>query len=286
MGQYAGRFDQLACVLFEHDLYFQAIQRSLSRTPGLGVKFQYAYEYMRALRYELSLLPRFDQVQVCSERNGAYLRSYLPSIAERIDSEHRSGIDLAGYQYREDGREPLTMLFLGSFRHQPNVTALNWLVSEVLPLVLKEAPAARLIVVGSGAPPGLTFDDPTSAVELLGFVEDVREPLSRYSVFVCPILAGSGMRVKLLEAFASGIPVVSTSLGAEGLTAEDGSICSLADDPATFARKILELLHRPELGTQMAQQARRQMESRHNMPVLAKGLVESYRRTLERKRRN
>ena len=79
MGQYGARFDQLACVLFEHDLYFQSIERSLSRTPGLGNKFQHAYEYMRALRYELGLLPRFDQVQVCSEQNGEYLRGFLPS---------------------------------------------------------------------------------------------------------------------------------------------------------------------------------------------------------------
>ncbi len=65
-------------------------------------------------------------------------------------------------------------------------------------------------------------------------MEDVREPLSRYAVFVCPILSGSGMRVKLLEAFAAGIPVVSTTLGAEGLTSKDGDICALADPARTL----------------------------------------------------
>ena len=74
-------------------------------------------------------------------------------------------------------------------------------------------------------------------IELRGFVEDVREPLGRYAVFVCPILSGSGMRVKLLEAFAAGIPVVSTPLGAEGLArseeaGKDSEICALAEDPS------------------------------------------------------
>ena len=71
---------------------------------------------------------------------------------------------------------------------------------------------------------------------MLGYVEDVREPLARYAVFVCPILSGSGVRVKLLEAFAAGIPVVSTWVGAEGLAVKDGEFCALADDPGGIRR--------------------------------------------------
>ena len=83
---------------------------------------------------------------------------------------------------------------------------------------------------------------------MLGYVEDVREPLARYAVFVCPILSGSGVRVKLLEAFAAGIPVVSTRVGAEGLAREDGEFCGLADDPAGFAERVLALFENPGRG--------------------------------------
>ena len=72
-------------------------------------------------------------------------------------------------------------------------------------------------------------------VDLIGFVPDVKDCLASYQVFICPILSGSGVRVKLLEAFAAGIPTVSTRLGAEGLATEDGEICGLADDPQQFA---------------------------------------------------
>ena len=85
-------------------------------------------------------------------------------------------------------------------------------------------------------------------MEMLGYVDDVREPLARYAVFVCPILSGSGVRVKLLEAFAAGIPVVSTVVGAEGLAVKDGEFCALADDPAEFAERVLALLRDPERG--------------------------------------
>ncbi len=81
-------------------------------------------------------------------------------------------------------------------------------------------------------------------LDMLGYVEDVREPLAKYAVFVCPILSGSGVRVKLLEAFAAGIPVVSTFVGAEGLATKDGVICALADDPTQIRRARVEACSR------------------------------------------
>ena len=121
-------------------------------------------------------------------------------------------------------------------------------------------------------------------IELRGFVEDVREPLGRYAVFVCPILSGSGMRVKLLEAFAAGIPVVSTRLGAEGLAGKDGEICSLAADPLEFAQKIVELFDDGEKARELACRARERVVATRDMRVLTERLVESYREVLREKR--
>jgi glycosyltransferase involved in cell wall biosynthesis len=122
------------------------------------------------------------------------------------------------------------------------------------------------------------------SIELRGFVADVHEPLGRYAVFVCPILSGSGMRVKLLEAFASGIPVVSTLLGAEGLTETDGDICALAGDPKVFAAHIIELFRDPEKAADMACRARRFVVETKDMQVITGRLVESYREVVKRKR--
>ena len=232
LGQYHLDFERLACVLFEHDVYFQSIGRGLGG-GSLTRKTKATFEYLRALRYELNILRRFDRIQVCSPENGAYLLSFLPGLAGKLD-DNRAGIATARYEFQPDGREPRSMLFLGSFRHLPNQEALAWFAQKVLPLVLQRSPDARLIIVGADPPPRHSLPYLGDAIELRGFVEDVREPLSRYAVFVCPILSGSGMRVKLLEAFAAGIPVVSTTLGAEGLTATDGDICALADTAEEF----------------------------------------------------
>src|SRR5260370_42433111 len=116
------------------------------------------------------------------------------------------------------------MLFLGGFRQTPNAMALEWFARSVMPRILAVRPKARLIVIGPDPPPPHAFPDLGEAMQCLGFVEDIREALARYAVFVCPILNGSGVRVKLLEAFAAGIPTVSTSIGAEGVAGKEGQV--------------------------------------------------------------
>ncbi len=116
-------------------------------------------------------------------------------------------------------------------------------------------------------------------------MEDIREPLARCAVFVCPILSGSGVRVKLLEAFSAGIPVVSTRIGAEGLAREDGAVCRLADDPGGFARAVLDLFERPEEAAAMARRARSEVELHWDMAAITRRLVESYREALREKRK-
>src|SRR5207237_9167287 len=127
--------------------------------------------------------------------------------------------------------------------------------------ILSRRPNARVIVAGSDPPPRDLFATAVSAVELVGFVEDTRTELAKRALFVCPILSGSGVRVKLLEAFASGIPVVSTTIGAEGLAANDGEFCALADDPAGFASRVVALLRDPERAAAMAERAREEVEA-------------------------
>src|ERR1039457_6801326 len=103
------------------------------------------------------------------------------------------------------------MLFLGSWRHDPNRVGVEWFVRYVLPLILAQEPGAKLVIAGNDPPPEHTYADHAAHMQMLGYVEDIRKPLARYASFVCRILSGSGVRVKSLEAYAAGIPVVSTT---------------------------------------------------------------------------
>ena len=294
---YAESFERIATFLFEHDVYFQSVASGL-RTVGNPVeKLLHGYEYLRALRFELRALRRFDGVQTCTAENRRYLESFLgrgPSdkAAGNLDARNgvpairddlRAAIDLARYEYNEDGRQPDTLLFIGSFQHPPNRHALTYFIERVLPTVRAARPAARLLVAGAQAPPNFAATLSAPGVEFLGRVEDIRELYARCAVFVCPILSGSGIRVKLLEAFAAGIPAVSTALGAEGLAGESGEIVELAENPETFAAAALLLLDDPEGGRAMARRARREVERNWSADLRTAKLERHYREVLRGK---
>ncbi|MBL8234557.1 MAG: glycosyltransferase family 4 protein, partial [Bryobacterales bacterium] len=242
------------------------------------------FEYLRAIRYELNMLETMDQIQVCSLENKQYLASFSPDIEDRIDETLRAGIDTARYDFSTDVRDPHTMLFLGSFRHVPNQEALDWFTKLVLPRVVERCSDARLVIIGSDPPPRHSLPAQDRNIEILGFVEDLHEAFARYSVFVCPILSGSGVRVKLLEAFCSGIPIVSTRIGAEGLTEHDGDICFLADNPAEFADRIVQLFENPDLAGEMVRKAREYVTTNRDITRMTERLADSYRQGLDKKR--
>ena len=284
LGQYAGDFKRLPCILFEHDVYFQSIARGLPFVKSPLKRVQHTWEYLRALKYELQLLPRMHRVQVCSRDNREYLESFLPQMKGRIDDGYRAGIDTSHYTFKPDGRVADTVLFLGSFRHTPNVEALDWFIKNVWNLVLAARPLAQLILIGSDAPPKHSLSPEWKNVELVGFVDDVRDPLSKYAVFICPILSGSGVRVKLLEGFAAGIPTVSTLIGAEGLTLEDGAICGLADTPQAFAQWVVRLLEDSQQAAAMATRARAYVEEHRDMRRMTERLVACYEKEVAARR--
>ncbi|MBV9504832.1 MAG: glycosyltransferase [Acidobacteriia bacterium] len=284
MVQYRGAYSRIVTALFEHDIYFQSIGRGLPYIPSVFDRIKARIEYFRALRYELKSLSRCDQVQVCTEANRNFLLSYLPGLGSKLRAGLRAGIDTSRYEFRPCGRERLTLLFVGSFRHDPNRMAVEWFVRRVLPRIVERQPAARLVIAGSDPPPPHIYGGSSASIELLGYVEDIREPLGRYGLFVCPILSGSGVRVKLLEAFAAGIPVVSTRVGAEGLAGRNGEFCALADDPGSFADRVLGLFANQRAAEEMARRARAEVEANWDMGVLTRRLVESYGELVKQKR--
>ena len=282
LANYGAEFQQIATFLFEHDVYFQSLQRGIKSVANPATRLVHFHEYLRALRFELTTLGRFDGIQVCTKHNRRYLESFGVE-SSRIRDDLRAGVDASLYNYVEDGREPETMLFVGSFQHPPNQAALQFFVEQVLPKVLERRPSARLVVAGAQASPRVNRLLQREGVEFLGRVADIRDVYRKYAVFVCPILSGSGVRVKLLEAFAAGIPAVSTTIGAEGLAESGGGIIELADSAEGFAQRVLAILDDPEHGRAMAQRARREVEQHWDAGPMTRRLEQNYREVLGKK---
>ncbi|MCA1640866.1 MAG: glycosyltransferase [Acidobacteria bacterium] len=182
--------------------------------------------------------------------------------------------ELHGRGLAFDGREHL--LFVGNFSHRPNTDAVHFLAREVMPLVRRALPGVELLVVGGNAPP--EFEGYASAgVRLLGYVPDLDLIMSGCRVFVAPIRFGSGVNGKIGEALSYGLPVVTTTIGAEGWGFTEGEQILTADAPADFAEAVLRLYNDAALWQRLSDGGYRHVAERSTPEVVGRIVNDSLR---------
>jgi len=138
--------------------------------------------------------------------------------------------------------DPPTILHLGTMFWPPNVAGVLWFAREVFPLIRRQMPEARFVIVGKSPPREVQALASDPHIEVAGYVPEPEPYLATADVFVVPLHAGGGMRVKILDAWLWGLPIVSTPIGAEGIEMRDGENILLAEDAAAFAQATLRLL--------------------------------------------
>jgi glycosyltransferase involved in cell wall biosynthesis len=245
-----------------------------------------AFQRLQARRlaaYEAWCASQFDGGFFNSSQDCLALRSMRPDAAARLHTA-ANGVDAAAFRAPARGaaRDPRELLFIGHLAYPPNADAVQWFARSVLPLVREKVPDAFLTVVGADAPPRLEALRSLPGVRFAGFAPDTRPYLWRAALSVCPVRTGAGRQNKLLEAFAAGLPAVSTSLAAQGAEASDGEQLLVADSAPDFAAAVLRLLHGPKLGASLARAARALVAERYvwksNAGVLEGAMLEATRR--------
>jgi glycosyltransferase involved in cell wall biosynthesis len=173
------------------------------------------------------------------------------------------------------------VFFCGSLNYHPNFEGLHWFYEKVWPIIRKDYPQAKLTVVGSGSPAAqlanLQNDD---SVMFAGMVPDVNPYYEQAAVSIVPLLSGSGTRLKILEAMSKGVPIVSTSVGAEGINYEEGKDILIANDINEFAQKVISLLKNKEKRIQIQQNARELVIKHYDWNKIGKDLVFELNNTL------
>ena len=238
------------------------------RTP---LKFAARLEANRLARYEREICRTWDHATVVSQVDRAAIGDF-PNL-----SVNTSGVDVDQFAYTRENREPHTILFSGNLGYFPNVDAISWFARHVFPAILREEPNARLRVVG--ARPGLRVRalaklDPRIAV--IGEVGSLSPYLQGCCLAIAPMRAGSGQLFKILEAMASGAPMVATGLAAAATGAESGRHLLIADNADSFARSVLRLIREPDLAERIAAEARQLIEQRFRWEDSIAGLEQIY----------
>lgn len=245
-------------VMSVHECYYLA-HRKVLEVQGASREGLAALLQLKGLKkFEFDMYAGADKVLTLTPEG----RRELLAVRRDLDiAVVPHGVDIDGFTPPGSKPEhPPTVMFLGNFPHDPNRDAMVFFAREAWPLVRKEIPDARFLVVGRGPTPDmleLAAQDPS--IEITGEVDSVKPYFDRADVFVCPVRMGGGFRGKVLEAMACGVPVVSTALGAEGLPASDGDNILLAGTAPELARSVLRLLQDSGLRERIAAEARELM---------------------------
>jgi glycosyltransferase involved in cell wall biosynthesis len=222
---------------------------SLRRRRNLYRRFQEWMEYWAWRRLERWTWRRADVLVAVSEREAEILRSRTRGKKPVIVVPNAISIE----EFAEVPRAPASpprVLFVGS-TWRPNAEAVDFFVSSILPRIRAERPDLVLRVAGKVGESRELRTQAGDGIEILGFVDDMRSEYTQATCFVAPILSGHGTRVKIIEAMAAGVPVVSTGKGAEGLDLDAGREIVIADDPSEFARAVIDLVENPVLAARI-----------------------------------
>jgi len=226
------RFCQSARILFDTvDLQFV---REARRYEIEGGKKLLA-SVRKIKEMELRIARLSDTTLVVSPVEKEILLKENPSLhVEVLSNIHHIFPVSKGFSERRD------LLFIGGFIHPPNVDAVVWFTDEIFPLVQREIPEVRMYVVGDDPPPHFRAFD-SDAVKVTGYVQDVTGFFSDCRVFVAPIRYGAGIKGKINQSMSYGLPVVTTTIGAEGMGLIHGENALIADDPGDFADEVIRL---------------------------------------------
>lgn len=258
-------------VVDTHDidsLQMETLARVEQRRPRTARQARWRWEAGKTRRYERRMVPAADAIAVTSDEEAAYFEA----IGARRVVVVPNGVDVVGVEY---GRRPSgsRVVFVATYGYLPNIAAAFELTDEILPRIRAEIPDATLCLVGKDPRPDLLARRGPH-VEVTGTVPDVLPYLRRARVTVVPLRAGSGTRLKILEAMAAGVPVVSTSFGVAGLDVRPGQHYLLGETPEELAAQATRVIRDDALADALSEQARKLVVGRYDWSIVARPLCE------------
>lgn len=274
MSQYAPNFYTGKLILTEHQLHFLSRRRDSLNTASYMKKIESFFSFLKGKIYEINACKKFDKIITVTEGERDILKDYLPYLD--VEAVH-TGVDTSFFCPNHRLKENIDILYLGFFRHYPNVDAVLYFYNHIYPLIKEKLPEVTFNIVGFGPPEEILRMQRNNGIKVTGYVQDITSYLEDSKVFIMPIRLGMGIRGKLLEAWAMRRAVVSTSIGCAGIQVEDGNDVLIADKPIDFAEKTIELIRNESLRRRLGENGRRKAVSLYDWDIVADKLEGIYR---------
>lgn len=251
-----------AMVLFDTvDLHFLRERREQALYP-----FRRLLSWKRTMARELRLVEEADATLVVSESEKQLLNVLCPNNKVHVVSTIHDVCETSTiFENRSD------ILFVGGFKHRPNVDSALWLAKEIMPAVWKEQPNLKVTIVGTN-PPQKILDLSTHRINVTGYIPDLLTYYERSRLTVAPLRFGAGVKGKVGQSLAHGVPCVATSIAAEGMRLIDGCSILIADDAGEFARSILTLHNDKNLWTKLSSEGLATMKKNFSAEVASQAI--------------
>jgi polysaccharide biosynthesis protein PslH len=261
-------------VIDEHNIVSNQIFTTAKTHPNPVLRVFLNTEWLKTRRYESGICTGMSRCLVCSDVDRDNLRQLAPTV--RILTIP-NGVDLSYFAPRNTDANPHSTIFVGSLDYAPCDIAVQFFIRDIFPKIQSEFADASFCAVGAN--PSTRVQKLSSSVlgiTLTGRVPDTRPYLAQSQVCVVPLKSGSGTRLKILEAMASGVPVVSTAIGAEGLEVCDGRDILIADTTEAFAVAVLRLMRDAKLAARISENALSLVRSRYSWDSILNNLLSLY----------
>lgn len=258
-----------------HNVEWKIYERKFQTAKNPIYKIIYCYIYNRFKSFETKTLKKFDKVFCVSVIDMQLLTKMGLSNSEVIEN----GVDIEYYSKKINSKinqNIYRLIFIGALNYKANIDSVQFIIEKIYPEIIRKCQNIEFTIVGSNPPEWLNKIKKPN-LKIYTDVPDVRQYLNDADVYICPILYGSGSRLKILEAFASRIPVVSTSIGAEGLEVINGENILLADDVESFVNKILVLLRDIPLREKLISNAFKLVNEKYSWHLITEKLYNLYK---------
>lgn len=231
--------------------YMDALSKGMERR-SLNARFIkklfFEIEFMRLAKYENSIFEYFEHHTIISDQDRRYI---LHKNANKIEVVP-NGVDESFLKKREETTKTVDLVFTGNMSYPPNVTAAQFIVNEILPLL----PDSIRVKIAGSSPAKDVLNLASSRIHVTGYVDDIQEAYCSAELFVAPMFLGTGLQNKLLEAMALGVPCITTSMANNALGAEPEKEILIADNAEAFAHQIQRLQENPELKKELIDNGR------------------------------
>jgi glycosyltransferase involved in cell wall biosynthesis len=216
------------------------LEERFARTAVFPLNLYVRDQARRMRAFEMRACKQADLCLAITQEDAERILKLAPDASVAVSP---AGVDLERYYPQPMSEEPGTLVFVGALDWPPNTDAIRWFRTKVWSRIVQEEPTTQWIVVGKSPPADiLHWPEEDRNIQVTGYVDDVRPYLHRASVVIVPLRSGGGMRLKILEAMAAGKAIVSTPMGAEGISARNGEEIVLANADRSFGVEVIRLL--------------------------------------------